>query len=249
MAIREKIKEFSLSIAKNEVARDMRIGLRYTSVLLDNGQLGLAYTFPKDSREECSAFKGLRPLAGKEASTLLGLFDSPDNIESAVALATANALCNTTQNGQLVRDTLDYLELQHDDKVGMVGHFAPLVPLLRKKVSSLTIFEQIEHASGDLLPESDAYTVLPQCNVALITSTSILNHTIDPILVAAQSCREVMLLGASTPLIPEVFSSTSVTILSGVVVTRPQEIMRIVSEGGGVRFFRDHVKKVNIRLQ
>ncbi|HUU80023.1 MAG TPA: DUF364 domain-containing protein, partial [Acidobacteriota bacterium] len=85
-----------------------------------------------------------------------------------------------------------------------------------------------------------------ECDVALITSTTIVNDTVDAMLDAARSCREVVLLGASTPLVPEVFTGTPVTVLSGVVVKRPQEIMRIVSEAGGTRLFRGHVTKVNL---
>jgi hypothetical protein len=145
-------------------------------------------------------------------------------------------------------DILEYMKLRPDDNVGMVGYFAPLVPALRKKTLSLKIFEQVDRVTGDLLPEKDAYRLLPHCQVALITSTSILNNTIDDILASAQSCREVVLLGASTPLIPEAFIDTAVTILSGVVVIAPEEIMRIVSEGGGMRFFKNHIKKVNVRI-
>jgi len=85
--------------------------------------------------------------------------------------------------------------------------------------------------------------------VAVITSTSILNHTVDAILNAARTCREVVLLGASTPILPEVFTDTPVKILSGVVVTDTEKIMRIVSEGGGMRLFKNYIRKVNVRLR
>lgn len=110
------------------------------------------------------------------------------------------------------------------------------------------IFEQVSEREGDLLPEEDAYSLLPGCGVALITSTSIVNQTIDRLLAAAQNCREVVLLGASTPLVPEPFAGTSVTLLSGVIVLEPEEILRRVSEAGGTRSFKDHVRKVNLRL-
>jgi hypothetical protein len=42
---------------------------------------------------------------------------------------------------------------------------------------------------------------LPRCQVALLTSTSIINHTLENLLNAAHSCRDVTLLGASTPLV------------------------------------------------
>jgi uncharacterized protein (DUF4213/DUF364 family) len=120
---------------------------------------------------------------------------------------------------------------------------------LKKRVSSLKIFEQIDKPENGLLPESELPNHLPLCQVAFITSTSIINNTIDNILKAARSCREVALLGASTPMMPEIFEDTSATLLSGIIVTEPEEILRIVSEGGGTRRFKNHIQKVNMRLK
>ncbi|MBW1705427.1 MAG: DUF364 domain-containing protein [Deltaproteobacteria bacterium] len=249
MNIRQKIKEVSLKLAGDIFVTDVRVGLVYTAVLLDNGQVGVAFTFRGESRAGCRVFKGIRPLAGKRASEMLAMFDSADRVESAVALATSNALSNTRNENPLEGDTLEYLDIHPEDDVAMVGYFAPLVPLLKKKANALKIFEQIDLAKGDLLPEKDLYRQLPHCQVAVITSTSIVNHTIDAILDAARTCREVVLLGASTPILPEVFADTPVKILSGVVVTDNEEIMRIVSEGGGMRLFKNYIRKVNVRLK
>ena len=89
---------------------------------------------------------------------------------------------------------------------------------------------------------------LPRCQVALITATSIINHTLDGLLDAARGCRQVALLGASTPLLAEAFSTARVTMLSGVVVTAAEEVLRVVSEGGGMRQFSPHVRKVTMRV-
>ena len=103
--------------------------------------------------------------------------------------------------------------------------------------------------TGDLLPEKEAYRLLPQCQIAIITSTTLINHSVDRLLEAAKGCREVVLLGASTPLVREAFLNTPVTYLSGVVVREPDEILRIVSEGGGMRRFKNRIRKVNLTLE
>jgi uncharacterized protein (DUF4213/DUF364 family) len=64
---------------------------------------------------------------------------------------------------------------------------------------------------------------------------------------AARSCREVAIIGASTPMLPDAFSATNVTLLSGVVVEEPKEVLRVVSEGGGMRQFKPYIRKVNWR--
>jgi hypothetical protein len=130
----------------------------------------------------------------------------------------------------------------------MVGHFAPLVEPIRARARSLAIFEAVEQPVGPLRPRAEAPAALRGCQVALITATSILNHTVDDLLAAAWGCREVALLGASTPLHPAAFAGTSVTLLSGVVVIDPPGVLRVVAEGGGMRQFRRYVDKVTLRV-
>ena len=47
----------------------------------------------------------------------------------------------------------------------------------------------------------------------------------------------------------QTFAATPVTMLSRVVVTTPAEVLRVVSEGGGMRQFSPHVRKVTIKLE
>ncbi|MGD2125063.1 MAG: DUF364 domain-containing protein [Desulfobacteraceae bacterium] len=249
MTIAEKIKQHLMAKARGITVKDVRIGLGYTAVMLANRQTGVAFTFHESMTGGCSVFLGLHPLAGRDASELLLYLDSKDKIEMAVAMATANALANTMRERFLEGDSLDYLPIAPEDRVGMVGYFGPVIPRLREKTSSIMIFEQIKKKEGDIFPEKEAYKLLPQCQVAMITSTSIVNHTIDALLEVVHSCREVVLLGASTPLLAEPFDDTPVTFLSGVVITKPEEVLRIVSEAGGMRYFKHNVKKVNLSLK
>ena len=88
MSVSEKIKDQLMSRAKGVKVRDVRIGLGYTAVLLENGQAGLAFTFNESMKKGCTIFTGLHPLAGRDASELLAFLGSDDKIEMAVALAT-----------------------------------------------------------------------------------------------------------------------------------------------------------------
>ncbi len=246
MNVRESIRRIILPAAEKYTIDDVRIGLGYTAVRLNSGHMGLAYTFLDGVKGGCEVFKGIRPLIRRRAADLLTGLDSADNIEAAVALATANAVSGTEEKPFQTGDVLDQLALEPGDHVGMIGHFAPMLPRLKKKCASVSIFERIESPMGDLLPYRDIPGILPQCQVAVITSTSIVNNTVDEILDAAANCREVVMLGASTPLLPEAFARTPVSLLSGIVVTHPEDVLQIVSQGGGMRSFGQHVQKVNL---
>jgi hypothetical protein len=227
---------------------DVRIGLGYTAVLLEDRRAGVAYTFREEAKGGCSVFHALRPISGRPVSDLLQLLESTDPIEAAVGLACANALGDPRDERYLEGDMLDHLDLRPDDAVGMVGHFKPLVDALNERTRSLTVFERIREPQGYLRPVPEVAETLPNCQVALITGTSIINHTIDSLLDAAKHCREVVVLGASTPLLPEAFAGRNVSMLSGVIVVKPADTLRVVSEGGGMRLFKPYIRKVSLPI-
>lgn len=210
---------------------DVRVGLGYSAVQLDDGNLGVAFTFTDQARGGCTVFHGMRPLASRPASDLLSLLASADPIEAGVGLACANALANRKGIGAVDGDVLDRVELGPQDDVAMVGHFGPLVGAIKKRAHSLVVLERVTTPTGELRPMQEFVDVLPKSQVVFITATSIINHTIDDLLTAAKGCREVVVLGPSTPLLPEAFAGESVTMLSGVLAKAPKDILRVVSEG------------------
>ncbi|MBS3809030.1 MAG: DUF364 domain-containing protein [Desulfobacterales bacterium] len=249
MEIQQHIRNHLAGHATGHRIADVRIGLGYTAVMLENGQTGLAGTPLRHIRHGCTVFDGMLPLTGRNAGELLDLVTSKDPLETAVGLATANALANLPSFSLDTGDVLSYILLGSEDHVGMVGHFGPLVKPVRDAGAQLTIFEQIETPAGALRPAEEIAHRLPECSVCMMTATSIINHTFDEIAGPASGCRFVILLGASTPLIPEIFAHTPVDCLSGVIVTRPEEILHIVSCGGGMRRFKGVIRKVNLAVR
>ena len=248
MTLNQKIRDHLMEKGRHVQVREVRIGLSYTAVMLESGQTGVAFTFKDSTVRGCPMFSDLKPLSGKGAWEILSFLDSSNRIEAAVALATANALANVFSDPMLEGDILEHLAVHPDDQVGMVGYFGPVLPELRKKTDKILIFEQIKEKTAELLPEEEAYRLLPQCQIAMITSTTLINQSVDRLLEAAKGCREVILLGASTPMVREAFLNSPATYLSGVVVIEPDEILRIVSEGGGMRRFKNCIRKVNLTL-
>ena len=249
MGITESIQEALRDKASQCIVRDVRIGLVYTAVQVEGGKTGLAYSFGRKDPQCCSSKSGGVSLAGRKAEEFLPFLGSANLVESSLGLAAANALLECREEDVHVNDILDVISLRPEDRVGMVGFFGPIVGAVRERSGSLEIFEQNLSRSPGLLPEDKAYEILPSCTVAIITATAIVNRTLDGLLEAARNCREVVLLGASTPMVPEAFPGTPVTLLSGVMVTDPGGILGVVSEGGGMRQFKGLIKKVNQRIK
>lgn len=248
MQVEISIKKLAMDRAGDLTVEDARIGFRYSAVMLENGSAGVAFNFSKREASERPPLDQLKTLVGKKALDLLSLFDSPNPLETSIALATANALFNTSRHDYLLGDILSHLRIGPQDRVAMIGHFAPLVPSIKNKACDLKIFEENLRSEPEILPATQSTKWLPRCQVALITATAIVNHTIDPILKASRPCREVAILGPSTPMVPEAFVNSPVTLLSGIVVEDPRAILRIAGEGGGTRRFRSCARKVNLRV-
>lgn len=242
-----KIASAVVGQAAEQLVTDVRIGLGYTAVELANGRVGVAFTFRESVRGCCCASMGTHFLSGRPATEIVTLAESADPIEAAVGLACVNALANELDEGLSDGDVLECLDLRPDDHVVMVGHFQPLVPGIEEKSRSLTIFDQRIERDGNTYAPDEALDALSRCQVALMTATTIINHTIDDLLTSAESCREVAIIGASTPLLPSAFSAANVTLLSGIVVQKPKNVLRVVSEGGGMRQLKPYVRKVNLR--
>jgi uncharacterized protein (DUF4213/DUF364 family) len=243
----DEVCDLVLPTAAGRTVADVRIGLGYTAVQLDDGSCGLAYTFRDDIQEGCSVIKSAGTLVGQGASELAAWARSTDPLTAAVGLATLNALIKAP-SGAVETDLLHLLGCHADDAIGMVGYFGPLVEPLRKRCETLHILERHARAESGLLPEAAAGEVLPRCQIVILSATTLLNRTLDGLLEHCSNAREVAILGPSTPLLRDVFSTRGVTLLSGVRVIDPERALRIVSEGGGTRQFGGAVKKLTARL-
>ncbi len=251
----ELLESHLMETARERSIRQAVAGGRFCAVVLDDGGAGVANLCPDVCGTPSRGAVGVLPRPGTSATEALEALTLRDH--SAIGLATANALANRfrtlgmqADGAVFPGDLLRVLKLKPDDHVGMVGCFSPIVEPVRHRVRQLSIFERGQRQASGLLDEDQAYGLLPECSVALITATTLLNGTIDALLIAAASCREVVLLGPSTPLTPDVFASSPgrVTLLAGAVVTDAEQILRTVARGGGTRDFGSGAAKVNVRV-
>jgi len=244
------IVEELLSLAEDELkgrkAIDIRIGMSYTGVLLDDQSFGLAYSFREEASDCCEVVDKAGELEG-DARELAKLSLTPHAVDSSVGVATLNAVLNRNVEGD-EGDVLDFLDLKKNDKVGMVGNFKPLVDRMGGDAPELYIFER-KPQGEDVYPDWAAEQLLPKVDVAMITGTALINKTIDHLLELTKNAREIAILGPSTPMAPEVFKKRGVTLLSGMVVENIEKTLKIISQGGGTRKINKVSKKINLVLK
>ena len=84
-------------------------------------------------------------------------------------------------------------------------------------------------AEGDY-PADAAINLIPQADVVAITSTALINRTLDGLLALCRPEALVMMLGPSTPLSPVLFNH-GVSIISGSRVIDESAVLRTVGQG------------------
>lgn len=236
------------SSAKNRRIADLRVGLSYVGVRLDNNAAGLAAVLPDITFRGCTVLPDAGSYAGSPATDVLKyLIDGKNDLRLAIGLATANALTGSSfdRDKREDREATTYFNLQPGEKVAMVGFFAPLVERIRNTGAILTVIEKNPDRLEIISPEAKQQA-LKDCNVAIITATTLLNGTFEETIGFLGAPRLVALMGPSTPLMPAIFRDTPVTHLGGVIVHDPLRMLQIISEGGGTPALRPYLHFVNL---
>jgi len=253
--IQQRIIDYIQRFSESLNVIDVRIGLGYTCVRLDNGNIGLAWTANSYSGS-CTHMEKAGTFAGQSARELLFmlydnhglLLGNKNPIERSVGLATANAVAAGLPRPESTnRDVLDIINVQASDHVVMVGFFGPLIPVLEKTGCRLDVLELRDDRPGTLSPEQGRGP-LAACSVAIITGTSIVTGTLDNLLAGLGKPRAVVILGPSTFMRPEVYAGTPVTHLAGAWIRNPSAVERIVSQGGGTMILRQYMEFATICL-
>ncbi len=243
----EKVAEEARCHGGSLRVRSVFVGLSYVVAVLENGNSGLGFVFKDPHLAGCNVDLPKRPLAGSTVKELLD-FAGKSSICNSIAIAVANAVLSPLVSPHESGDFIDHFHLEPGMKVGMVGHFRPLEPLIRKQGAELVIFDLHPDFLAGVHGAKDIPELLPQCDAAIITGTSIINETFDDLLKHTGSCSSVAVLGPSTPLYPKCYEGTPVSCAAGVTIVASEPLVQAVVEAGGVRVFGKYVNKVNVYL-
>lgn len=241
LTVQKRLVDFLKPCVAGQKIADVRVGLGYTAVRLDNGHAGVAWT-PKSDAACCTHVKEAGTFAGRSATELLEMLGNETSaIGRALGLATANALLLGVPTPDTSREeVIASLNLTPEDRVAMVGFFSPVIAQIRNVGCQLDIVELTSHHSETLTPEQGR-EAMAGCTVAIVTGTSLINGTCDEVLAGLRAPRATVLLGPSSPLCPDVFKGTPVTHVAGSRVRDPEAVLRVISEGGGTMLMKPYL--------
>ena len=131
-----------------------------------------------------------------------------------------------------------------------------LVPMLKKLISANAPFKVFEMDSKTLkgeelnhfLTPDKAPEYLSSADLVAITGVTILNDTLEGLLSNIKEGAEVLVTGPTAGMLPDAFFKRGVTMIGGILVTKPDELLDIISEGGsGYHFFGKYAERIVVR--
>ncbi len=206
----------------------LSIGMSYTAVVTDDGGIGIAYTYSSDN-PCCAMNRDYRDYEGERAVELLGKIKSPVPLHRSAGVALINAL-NYHDACRLPEDStdrvwMDSFGIGSETRVAMVGFFRPLMRLFQDRGALVEVLDDFQ-GLGD---QGSFYRKLEGwAEVLLLTSTSILNNSTEEVLRHLAPGAKVIMLGPTTPMVPEAFSHLPVDVLAGTVPVDREAVLKAV---------------------
>lgn len=179
----------------------------FCAVQLDDGVVGLAFTLLDGT---LAALHARGADSGRAAMDLVRGYAADDGAARALGLATINALTRRLfdRAGFVPDDSIDSfgsLALKPGDRLGMVGHFTPLIEQARASGIPVTVLE----LKPELVREEAGLAVtldparLAGCNKIVSTSTLLLNDTFEAVSAAWRGAAAVAIVGPSAGCPPD----------------------------------------------
>lgn len=263
MILNETLELIKLRYGKrinNVTIEKIVVGIYFTAVKLSSGYCGLAYTI-SDSGGSCVSnrnrgFGDFTPgnFSGQKVTSLL---THPDQLcfINTIKLAALNALSAEllTQPGYTIivnKDPFELLDLSVPKQICVVGAF---LSYLKKTIESGNILKIIElntTAVPDeykqfLVPAGKSEEILAQSDVVIITGSSIANHTVDGMLEIIPEKAQVILVGPTSSLLPDVFFNRGVDFIGSTRITDTEKMFQLIAEGAsGFHLFKSCAVKI-----
>ena len=245
------IKEKSPTPLEEISIDDLVIGIFFTGVKLSTGHAGVAFTPIGEIPEAvcCPTTAARMPqagnLEGSPVSEIIKYSLDVNVLKSAIGVATINALSQMiieSGNGaefEIVRgrDGFDLLEIQPYETVSLIGAFGPYIQRLKMMGNPFFIIERNSQSlrldeMKHFKPESEMREALEKSRVAILTGTSVVNHTIDHILSLLRNGIRAAIIGPTASMIPYAFFKKGIRIMAGLQISNPDSMIKILKQGG-----------------
>jgi uncharacterized protein (DUF4213/DUF364 family) len=210
----------------------------FAALELDDGSLGLTYVLLDDTLASLAGGDAARTLAGADVLVLAQDWAGAAPARRALGFAAVNALTRHLFDRAgfvppAAVDSFGGLQPRAGDHVGMVGFFPPLVKTVLAGGARLTVVE----LRRDLAGEREGFRItldaaaLEDCDDVLMTSTVLLNDTLDAMLAHCSRARAVAMVGPGAACLPDALFARGVTTLGGAWIADAEGFRRALAAG------------------
>lgn len=243
------------------------VGVFFTGVKLSSGYGGICFT-PVDLIPEavcCSTAASEMPYCGKmqgvSVEDMLTHLSSQAPLVRAVIISTVNALSawyfdicpEGTYAIEHDKDAFDLLDdIDTATPVVVVGALWPVIHRLKLRGAQYRIFELNKDALREeelpyFVPPEEQNAALSHAGCVVLTGATLVTGTLENLLARIPQGIPVIIGGPTVSMIPDAFFSRGVTAIGGDIVTRPDELLSTIMQGGsGYHFFGTSADKILI---
>jgi len=239
MTLLERLYEAAAPRLQGKRVREVRIGHYLIGVLLDSGELGVAYALPGERKAPEPVFPDPARYVGMDALDLAAGLKQDDLVARALGMAAANAVAQPDPAHSLEDpDALTTVPVRPTDTVGLIGFIRSIHRRIDDRVDRIIIFDRSLDGEPGISPEEQQPELLPLCDVVFVTGSAVTNGTLETILPWCRKARDIVIIGPSTPLYPEAFAGTGVTVLAGATWPPEHHGQALAGIGEGKRFYQ-----------
>ena len=235
------------NIFKSATIENVVVGLFFTGVKLSSGYCGIAKTEINSalagSNYRVKDFSAFSP--GKiKGQKIIDLFNYKGNsipIES-VKLAVLNAISaeiTANSNYHIIedKDPIDLIDLDGKKTICIVGAFQSYINKISATSNKLLVLELNENALSEeqkkyYVPPSQSANAFFQSDIIIITGSTLANNTADNLLNLIPSHKQIILVGPTSSLIPDVIFKYNVDIIGSIKILNAGKMFEIISEAG-----------------
>ncbi len=237
--------------------RDAVIGISLIAVELDNGNIGISYVLREDLKAGCSIFPFGQQVIGQDAADIAQwVLSGGDNLQKGIGMA---VLCAVSMLQKLddseTPDRPFGVNVRDTDVMGIIGFIAPVVNIMGPRVKELYVFDKgISQCGGiisTIIPVEEQPRLLSTCDIVVLSGTTMINGSIDELLKMCEQAREIIMIGASTPMFPKAFLDTRVTMLAGSwwKSEHKEAIFKNISLASGISKLSAYAIKKTVKVQ
>ena len=231
------------------------VGLFFTGVKLSCGTAGTCAT-PQDAgpADICCPLDAhrvaFRRIAGRPAAEVMQDAANGGGLARALGIATLNALADLCWQRRPHpevdlrpgADAFDATGWREGEQVVLVGAFIPFLKELKRRRQPYLVLERSPVAlKAEELPfyrpAEEAPEVVPAADVLLVTGSTLLTDTLEDLLALARPAARVTVVGPTVGMLPDAFLARGADILGSVRITRPDDFLDLLAEGGSAPHF------------